>query len=134
MLVRHALLQPKRPAVIILSAATIRFDSPDLTLFYHIPENDKLVLAQYYGVPFLSLRGAAYHHWQTAHMSAKLKCRHNQSKRVFARRVGCYEIRRAQRQWPKYRLTVPVSHSKHERTLLTALKASMLNGTGSCVT
>ena len=72
MLVRRSLLLPKRPAVVVLSAATIRFNAADLTLFYHIPENDKLVLAQYYGVPLLSLRGASYHHAQTLHMSAQL--------------------------------------------------------------
>ena len=63
MLVRHSLLLRKRPAVIVLSAANVR-PGKELTLFYHIPENDKTVLAQYYGVPLLSLRGATYHHTQ----------------------------------------------------------------------
>jgi hypothetical protein len=70
-LIRYSLLLPKRPAVILLSAATIT-PGPKLTLFHHIPENDKLVLGQYYGVPMLSVRGASYHHAQTLHMSAKI--------------------------------------------------------------
>jgi hypothetical protein len=71
MLLRTSLLLPQRPAVVILSAATIQ-PTPDLTLFYHIAENDKVVLAQYYGVPLISLRGATYHHTQALHVSARL--------------------------------------------------------------
>jgi hypothetical protein len=69
-LIRYSLLLPKNPAVILLSAATIT-PGPNLTLFHHIPENDKLILGQYYGVPMLSVRGASYHHAQTLHMSAR---------------------------------------------------------------
>lgn len=68
-LIRYTLLLPKRPAVILLSAASLT-PGPTLTRFHHVPENDKLILGQYYGVPLLSVRGAAYHHAQTLSLSA----------------------------------------------------------------
>lgn len=71
-LLRRSLLLPNRPGVILLSAATINFDDSELTLFHRIPENDKLVLGQFYGVPLISLRGATYHHAQNNFMSAQL--------------------------------------------------------------